>query len=184
VRDLLADRAGSGDYLLNAEYAYGLTHPELAPSGPTSDRGLNILMSSIGQMLGLPVDYYVKIDMAGFAEMIDALGGVTIDVGPVPLPIGGVLPDGTHVPASGYAPASIQHLDELLASCPPLTVLVEDVRAFADLLTTRPGGDLEDWLTAVEASDLPALHAFIRGLRKRPRRRRRRAEPGLQQRPD
>jgi transposase len=44
--------------------------------------------------------------------------------------------------------------------------LVEDVRAFADLLTARPGGDLEDWLTAVEASDLPALHAFIRGLRK------------------
>jgi hypothetical protein len=26
--------------------------------------------------------------------------------------------------------------------------------------------DLEDWMTAVEASDLPALHAFVRGLRK------------------
>jgi hypothetical protein len=52
------------------------------------------------------------------------------------------------------------HLDELLASCPPLTVLIEHVRGFADLLTTRRGNDLEDW-SAVEASDLPALHAFV-----------------------
>ena len=35
------------------------------------------------------------------------------------------------------------HLDELLAACPPLTVLAEHVRAFADLLTTRRGADLE-----------------------------------------
>jgi transposase len=58
------------------------------------------------------------------------------------------------------------HLDELLASCPPLTVLAEHVRAFADLLTTRRGADLENWMIDVEASDLPALHAFVRGLRK------------------
>ena len=54
----------------------------------------------------------------------------------------------------------------MLAACPPLTVLVEHVRAFADLLTTRRGANLEAWMTAGEASDLPALHAFVRGLRK------------------
>ena len=58
------------------------------------------------------------------------------------------------------------HLDELLAGCPPLAVLAEHVRTFADLLTTRRGDDLEDWMSAVEGSDLPALHAFVRGLRK------------------
>jgi transposase len=58
------------------------------------------------------------------------------------------------------------HLDELLAGCPPLAVLAEHVRACAELLTNRRGADLEDWMTAVEASDLPALHAFVRGLRK------------------
>ena len=57
-------------------------------------------------------------------------------------------------------------LDQLLASCPPLTVLAGHVRGFADLLTSRRGADLEDWMTAVESSDLPALHAFVRGLRK------------------
>ena len=58
------------------------------------------------------------------------------------------------------------HLDDLLVSCPSLVVLVEHVRRFADLLTNRRGADLEDWMTAVEAADLPALHAFVRGLRK------------------
>lgn len=58
------------------------------------------------------------------------------------------------------------HLEDLLAGCPALGVLAEHVRAFADLLTTRRGAGLEDWMTAVEASDLPALHAFVRGLRK------------------
>jgi hypothetical protein len=52
---------------------------------------------------------------------------------------------------------------QLLAACPHLTILVEQVRAFADLLTNRRGADLEDGMTAVEDSDLPALHAFVRG---------------------
>jgi len=46
--------------------------------------------------------------MAGFAAII---GGVTIDVGPVPLPIGGVLPDGTLVKPDDYLPAGVHHLD-------------------------------------------------------------------------
>src|SRR5262249_20323027 len=46
-----------------------------------------------------------------FASIIDAVGGVTVDVGPTPLPIGGVLPDGRHVRPSGYVPAGIPHLD-------------------------------------------------------------------------
>jgi hypothetical protein len=59
-----------------------------------------------------------------------------------------------------------EHLDQLLASCPHLAVLTEYVRAFAQLLTDRRGADLEHWMRSVEASDLPALHPFVRGLRK------------------
>ena len=58
------------------------------------------------------------------------------------------------------------HLDQLLSACPHLTVLAEHVRAFAALLTDRRGAELEGWMSAVEASDLPALHGFVRGLRK------------------
>ena len=57
------------------------------------------------------------------------------------------------------------HLQELLAACPHLTVLAERIRDFAALLTGRRGGDLEAWMTTVEADDLPALHGFVRGLR-------------------
>ena len=59
-----------------------------------------------------------------------------------------------------------RHLDDLLATCPHLVTLVEHVREFARLLTARLGGELDGWLNAVEASDLPAVHAFVRGLRK------------------
>jgi LCP family protein required for cell wall assembly len=101
----------SGDYLINNIAEYGREHPDLAPAKPTSDRGLNLLMSSVSYLLALPLDYYVEVDMAGLAAIMDALGGVTVDVGPVPLPIGGVTYDGRHVTPDGYVPAGVQHLN-------------------------------------------------------------------------
>lgn len=101
----------SGDYLLNNVAEYGAEHPDLAPAGPTADRGLNLLLSSVSYMLALPLDHYVEVDMDGLAAIVDALGGVTVDVGPVPLPIGGVTYDGRHVTPDGYVPAGVQHLD-------------------------------------------------------------------------
>jgi LCP family protein required for cell wall assembly len=101
----------SGDYLLNAVYAYAHNFPEVAPAGPTSDPGLNLLHSSVETMLGLKLDYYVEVNMAGFASIIDALGGLTVDVGPEPLPVGGITPSGRHVKPDRYIPAGVQHLD-------------------------------------------------------------------------
>lgn len=40
--------------------------------------GTKMTVDTIEELLGLPVDYYVKINMDGFTEMIDALGGVTV----------------------------------------------------------------------------------------------------------
>ena len=101
----------SGNYLLNAVYAWGLDHPQMAPTTPTANPGLNLLHQTVAYMMGIDIDYYVEVNMAGFASIIDAVGGVTVDVGPTPLPIGGVLPDGRHVKPSGYVPAGVQHLD-------------------------------------------------------------------------
>ena len=101
----------SGDYLLNAVYAYGHSYPEVAPRGPTADPGLNLLHSTVETMLGLKLDYYVEVNMAGFAAIIDALGGLTVDVGPEPLPVGGITPTGRHVRPDRYIPAGPQHLD-------------------------------------------------------------------------
>jgi LCP family protein required for cell wall assembly len=101
----------SGNYLLNAVYAYAHENPVVAPRTPSDDPGINLLMSSVSYMLGLPLDYFLEVDMKGFASLIDALGGVTMDVGPVPLPIGGVLPDGRHVKPDGYIQPGVQKLD-------------------------------------------------------------------------
>ncbi|GAA1849770.1 hypothetical protein GCM10009836_31910 [Pseudonocardia ailaonensis] len=101
----------SGNYLLNAIYAYAHEYPQLAPAGPTPDIGLNLLQSSISYMTGLPIDYFLEINMAGFSTLIDALGGVTVDVGPVPLPINGVTADGRHVKPDGYIQPGVQKLD-------------------------------------------------------------------------
>jgi LCP family protein required for cell wall assembly len=100
----------SGDYLLNAVYAYGHAFPKLAPAGPTSDPGLNLLHETVAHMLGLQLDYYVEVNMAGFASIIDALGGLTVDVGPERIPIGGITPSGRQVRPEGYIEPGIQQL--------------------------------------------------------------------------
>jgi polyisoprenyl-teichoic acid--peptidoglycan teichoic acid transferase len=101
----------SGDYLLNGVYGYAQNFPEVAPAGPTADPGLNLLNSTVETMLGLKLDYYVEVNMAGFAAIIDALDGLTVDVGPEPLPVGGITPSGRHVKPDRYIPAGVQHLD-------------------------------------------------------------------------
>ena len=101
----------SGNYLLNAVYAYALQYPDLAPAGPTKDPGLNMLHQTVAYMLGVDLDYYVEVNMAGFSSIIDALGGLDIDVGPNPLPVGGITPSGRHVKPDYYIPAGPQHLD-------------------------------------------------------------------------
>jgi polyisoprenyl-teichoic acid--peptidoglycan teichoic acid transferase len=100
----------SGNYLLNAVYAYGMQFPNLAPSGPTEDPGLNLLHQTVAYMLGLQLDYYVEVNMAGFESIIDALGGVTVDVGPERIPIGGIGPQGQDVRPEGYIEPGIQEL--------------------------------------------------------------------------
>jgi polyisoprenyl-teichoic acid--peptidoglycan teichoic acid transferase len=61
-------------------------------------------------MLGLQLDYYAEVNMAGFASIIDALGGVVVDVGPERIPIGGITPSGRLVRPDGYIEPGVQHL--------------------------------------------------------------------------
>ncbi len=101
----------SPDYLLNAVYTYGNEHPDLAPADPSEDAGLNLLLSSVSYMLGLDIDYYVRVNMQGFASIIDALGGLDVDVGPEPIPMGGIGLHGEAVRPFGYIPPGRQHLN-------------------------------------------------------------------------
>jgi LCP family protein required for cell wall assembly len=106
-----ASEPSSGNYLLNAVYAFGGENPAVAPSTPSHDPGLNLLMSSISHMLGLDLDYYIKVNMAGFASIVDALGGLDVNVGPAAVPMGGIGPFGEVVRPFGWIPAGQQHLN-------------------------------------------------------------------------
>jgi LCP family protein required for cell wall assembly len=42
--------------------------------------GPELAMQTVGDLLGLPIQYYVTTDFEGFIALVDALGGVTLDV--------------------------------------------------------------------------------------------------------
>ena len=59
------------------------------------------------------------------------------------------------------------NLARLLDASPKLAAAAAHVRSFAAMMTRRQGLlALEDWLTAVEAGNQPALHSFARGIRR------------------
>jgi transposase len=63
-------------------------------------------------------------------------------------------------------PDDQMRLKQVLARCPQLDAAATHVAAFAEMMCSRHGERLDDWLTAVEADDLPELHRFTAGLRR------------------
>jgi polyisoprenyl-teichoic acid--peptidoglycan teichoic acid transferase len=42
--------------------------------------GPPLVKQVVGSVLGVPIDYYVRIDFSGFQKAIDTIGGITVDV--------------------------------------------------------------------------------------------------------
>jgi transposase len=58
-------------------------------------------------------------------------------------------------------------LTDIQDHCPHLDALAGHVRGFAEMMARRQGEhELEGWLTAAEASDLPELRSFANGIRR------------------
>ncbi|HCA48671.1 MAG TPA: hypothetical protein DEP45_15360 [Armatimonadetes bacterium] len=64
-RDLRVHIPGHGRDKINAAYAYG---------------GVELARDTIEQELGVHIDAYAKADFQGFVEVVDQLGGVTVEV--------------------------------------------------------------------------------------------------------
>ncbi|MGY0063333.1 ISL3 family transposase [Streptomyces sp. LZ34] len=58
-----------------------------------------------------------------------------------------------------------ERLKAILGRCPELEKTAHHVRTFAELMTRRHGDQLEEWMSKVQADDLPDLHSFVAGLR-------------------
>ncbi|WP_327056792.1 LCP family protein [Glaciihabitans sp. GrIS 2.15] len=98
--------------LLDYLYTYGEEHKSLYPTAASkgSSPGIEALKDAAEGVTGLSIQYYGLIDMQGFSELIDALGGVTIDV-PAKLAYGPV----TATEPYGTFEAGPQHMDGYLA---------------------------------------------------------------------
>lgn len=96
--------------LMNAVWTQAVQHKDLFPG--VKNPGLVTTRDVIGEVTGLRIDTYVIVDPKGFTSLVDAMGGVNVDV-KQRLPIGGGLIDGTtrHRPVTGYIEPGKQRLN-------------------------------------------------------------------------
>ena len=64
--------------------------PEANPGiiGESDNEGADVLKLSVGEAVGLKLHYYMQVNLEGFESMIDALGGIKVNVN-YKVPIGG-----------------------------------------------------------------------------------------------
>ncbi|AIC47920.1 cell envelope-related function transcriptional attenuator common domain [Rhodoluna lacicola] len=99
------------DCLINAIYKdaednHADAYPDAAKKGSTP--GTEATRDAVEYVTGLQIQSYVLVDMASFTQLIDALGGITINV-KERLPIGGQRDDLSDV--KGWIEAGKQHMD-------------------------------------------------------------------------
>jgi LCP family protein required for cell wall assembly len=63
---------------INALYNQARARPDLFPGGKRS--GYQGLKDTLGDLYGLDIQYFVEVDFTGFRKVVDALGGVTVNV--------------------------------------------------------------------------------------------------------
>lgn len=96
------------NWLLNAVYGQV---PALHPGvlGKSDNEGADALKQAVSGSLGIPVDYYMLVNLLGFRQLVDAMGGVTVNIN-VPIPIGGNTDLGI-APDDYLEPGPAQRLD-------------------------------------------------------------------------
>jgi polyisoprenyl-teichoic acid--peptidoglycan teichoic acid transferase len=88
---------------INSLYTWGAEHPDLFPD--VDNPGLEATKLGVEGVTGLTINYWAMVNLAGFDALVDALGGVTVDV-PKDIPIGGI---GGAI--TGTIPAGVRELD-------------------------------------------------------------------------
>jgi LCP family protein required for cell wall assembly len=109
-RDLYVSIPGFGWGRINQSYQLGDRAERLDP-GSLPGGGSTLAMSTISATFGIPIHYYAQVNFQGFEQVVDALGGLIIDV-PSPLvdneyPLASRSYGATRV----YIPAGLQHMD-------------------------------------------------------------------------
>ena len=93
---------------INAWFTSVRNRPDLFP-GTDVTRGYNGLKAIIGNLYGLDIKYFVEVNFEGFKAVVDALGGVTINV-QIPV-VDDRYPGDNGSLERIYIPSGIQHMD-------------------------------------------------------------------------
>ena len=97
---------------INSLYTAASRHPEIATDG--GDPGAEAVRETASLMLGIPIDYYVVVNLMGLVDMVDAFGGIDVNVGArLHLWTPGLTPDDPE--HDYYLDPGIHHLDGLQA---------------------------------------------------------------------
>ena len=89
--------------LLNAVYTVASGQPNLYPN--SDDPGMDATIEAIEEVTGLKINYHILINMKGFDTLVDAVGGVEINVKDR------VAIDGVGRPIQGWIEPGVQLLD-------------------------------------------------------------------------
>jgi polyisoprenyl-teichoic acid--peptidoglycan teichoic acid transferase len=97
-----------GNWMLNAMYRLvPADHPGIYAD--SDNPGADVLKVTIGYALGLKIDYYALVELSGFKKMVNALGGITLNIN-YRIPVGGDTDTGK--PPDRYLePGPNQHLN-------------------------------------------------------------------------
>ncbi|GAA4637915.1 hypothetical protein GCM10023196_093600 [Actinoallomurus vinaceus] len=84
--------------LLNELFQDAEDDPSLVPGFDKGRRGPELVREEISYLIGQPIDYYILVNLFGFADIVDAIGGVKVHIAQ-DIPFGG--------PEDGSAPTGV-----------------------------------------------------------------------------
>jgi LCP family protein required for cell wall assembly len=90
---------------INALFQQARARPDIFPGDKQS--GYQALKDTLGGLYGVDIQYYVEVDFGGFTQVVDALGGVTINV---QLPVVDDYYPGDKGALRVYIPTGVQHM--------------------------------------------------------------------------
>ncbi len=105
-----AFRNGLYPDLLNSLYVYATGHPRYFPGGDAA--GFRALTGAIQQLVGVPLDGAIVVNLTGFVDLVDAVNGVWVDV---PYTLYDEHYPGPNGQITVYVPSGCQKLDGTVA---------------------------------------------------------------------
>jgi polyisoprenyl-teichoic acid--peptidoglycan teichoic acid transferase len=78
--DQVTEITGMTHYPGQINWLYSVAEDFEHIAGEGQDPGLVALKGALSELLNIPIDYYAMVDMEGFVRLVDAFGGVGLDV--------------------------------------------------------------------------------------------------------